>query len=73
MRAAGKNAFHFIALVAVVAFAATASHAASGADDRPAERREITALVSKWEQAWNSHDMFGWGQNTRFADPPAAK
>jgi uncharacterized protein (TIGR02246 family) len=57
MKATWKSAFHFLALVAAVAFASGASHAATSADDRPADRKEITALLGQWEQAWSSHDM----------------
>jgi hypothetical protein len=35
MKAACKNAFHFVVLVAGVAFASAASHAATSTDDRP--------------------------------------
>jgi uncharacterized protein (TIGR02246 family) len=57
MKAAGKRIFQFVALVIAVAFTSTTLHAATEADDRPADRKEITALVTKWEETWNSHDM----------------
>ena len=35
-----------------------------------ADRDQITAIVTRWETAWNTHDM-SWGQNTRLrADVP---
>jgi uncharacterized protein (TIGR02246 family) len=57
MKAAVKSGFHFVALVAALSFASTASQTATGAEDRPADRKEITALLSKWERAWDAHDM----------------
>jgi uncharacterized protein (TIGR02246 family) len=32
-------------------------HAATGSEDRAADRREIGALLESWETAWNEHDM----------------
>ena len=57
MNSAVKSAFRSVALIAAFVFASTASHAATGAEDRPADRKEIIELVSKWERAWNAHDM----------------
>jgi uncharacterized protein (TIGR02246 family) len=57
MKATVKDAFRFIALIAVLSFASFASHAATAAEGRPADRKEITDLLSKWEQAWSAHDM----------------
>jgi uncharacterized protein (TIGR02246 family) len=57
MKTAVRSVLHLIALIATLSFASSASHAASGTDERPADRQEITALLNKWEQAWSSHDM----------------
>jgi uncharacterized protein (TIGR02246 family) len=51
------KAANFVVLIAAAALASAASRAATEADDRPVDRKEITALLSKWEQAWSSHDM----------------
>jgi uncharacterized protein (TIGR02246 family) len=31
--------------------------AASASEDRAADRKELTALLERWEDAWNTHDM----------------
>lgn len=50
--------FRVVALVGVLIAAASA---AVGQDPQAAERtrdrEQITALVARWEEAWNSHDM----------------
>ena len=30
---------------------------ASASEDRAADRKDLTALLERWEDAWNSHDM----------------
>ena len=31
--------------------------AASASEDRDADRKELSALLERWEEAWNNHDM----------------
>ena len=43
------------AAIAVLAF--QPSHSASAPEDRATDRKELTALLAQWEDAWNKHDM----------------
>lgn len=45
----------FFAAIAVLTCQPTQS--ASASEDRAADRKELTALLDRWEDAWNTHDM----------------
>ena len=48
----------FAALLAAIAvLACQPLESASAAEDRTADRTELTALLGRWEKAWNEHDM----------------
>jgi uncharacterized protein (TIGR02246 family) len=48
----------FAALFAAIAvLICQPSQAASASEDRAADRKELTALLERWEDAWNNHDM----------------
>jgi uncharacterized protein (TIGR02246 family) len=48
----------FAALFAAIAVLTCQSlQSASAAEDRAADRKELTALLDRWEHAWNTHDM----------------
>jgi len=44
-------------LAAMAVLTCQLSQAASVPEDRPADRKELSALLTRWEDAWNSHDM----------------
>lgn len=44
-------------VVAGLVGASTAMSQGSPRGDRVADREQIAAIIQKWEQAWNSHDM----------------
>jgi hypothetical protein len=44
-------------VVAALVGASSAMSQGSPPGDRVADREQIAAIVQKWEQAWNSHDM----------------
>jgi uncharacterized protein (TIGR02246 family) len=48
----------FVVLCAIIGVCACRPlHAATVPEDRAADRKEITALLEGWEDAWNKHDM----------------
>ena len=46
-----------VVVVAGFVSASTAMSQSSPPGDRVADREQIAAIIQKWEQAWNSHDM----------------
>jgi uncharacterized protein (TIGR02246 family) len=54
----GRLRNDFVALFAAIAvLTCQPLQAASAAEDRAADRKELTALLEQWEHAWNTHDM----------------
>jgi uncharacterized protein (TIGR02246 family) len=48
----------FAALLAAIAVLTWQPlQAAAASEDRAADRKELTALLERWEAAWNNHDM----------------
>lgn len=45
------------ALLVVAATSFFAPGALAATDDREADRKELNALLQRWEDAWNTHDM----------------
>jgi uncharacterized protein (TIGR02246 family) len=43
--------------VGLLAVAATAAGQGAPAADRTRDREQITAILQRWEEAWNTHDM----------------
>ena len=52
-----RSGFAAALCAAIVVYACQPSLAATVAEDRAADRKEITALLERWEEAWNKHDM----------------
>ena len=48
-------------LGAALLLAQPAAGQAQAAHDRAADREQITAILARWEQAWNTHDMKAFG------------
>jgi len=46
-----------VAAAGLLCAASTAMSQDSPAVDRVSDREQITAIIRRWEEAWNSHDM----------------
>jgi uncharacterized protein (TIGR02246 family) len=56
----------FAGLSAVLMLAQPAASQPPAPPDRAADREQITAILARWERAWNTHDMKSFG--TMFHD-----
>ncbi len=56
------SSFRIVAVVGgFLAAASTALSQDSPAGERAQDREQITAIIERWEEAWNSHDMRAFG------------
>jgi uncharacterized protein (TIGR02246 family) len=53
--------FRMVVVAGFLAAASTAISQDAPADDRIRDREQITAIIQRWEEAWNSHDMRAFG------------